>query len=261
LFANDVAQLAFLDTLDSGLQLIQGHVTFGSILVSGAYTQSDKPAIGDPKDNIRNLNVNIKYLNNETIKNYVSTDNLLIQCCGFFVHDQNEWVDFVRTLEHLQKTSVETGRKLVSVLSDIRNSETLPGQLTRRQLHSQHRALSRALMDSELQSLRRKGPSIIRSLQDKLKVINNRLTLLQTKNLANLNSNSNIGDNNSTSVKCSESDYINWRLSEVLAVYDEVDRVVKKLENMTEQRRERLREMTRQRALDDEMSEVSANYV
>lgn len=55
---------------------------------------------------------------------------------------------------------------------------------------------------------------------------------------------------------CGEKDLINARLSEVITIYQEVDRAARKLEQLTEQRRERLREMTRQRALDDEINEV-----
>lgn len=43
-----------------------------------------------------------------------------------------------------------------------------------------------------------------------------------------------------------------------MVIFDEVDRAARRLEQLTEQRRERLREITRQKALEDEMDEVSA---
>ncbi|XP_055536209.1 uncharacterized protein LOC129724944 isoform X2 [Wyeomyia smithii] len=275
LLLSESSQLTFLETLDSALQLLSGHLKFGSIYVSGSYDPADNKH--PPKELIRHLNVHIKYLNNETVKNFIGTDNLPIRCCGFYVHDQNEWIDFFRTLEPLQVQCITTGRRLVNVLNDIRLLETQGTLPTRRQLHSQHRALSRALMDSELQSLRRKGPNTIQRLQDKLTVINNKQTLNQTKNLVKMcsldNNNRFVGSslngnhhhhhlhlqqqsiaNGSNS--CGEKDLINARLSEVITIYQEVDRAARKLEQLTEQRRERLREMTRQRALDDEINEV-----
>ncbi|EAT44609.1 AAEL004066-PA [Aedes aegypti] len=248
LLLTESSQLAFLETLDSALQLLSGHLTFGSIYVSGSYDPADNKH--PPKELIRNLNVHIKYLNNETIKNFIGTDNLPIRCAGFYVHDQREWIDFFRTLEPLQIQCVETGRRLVTVLNDIRNLEIQGTTPTRRQLHSQHRALSRALMDSELQTLRRKGPNTIQRLQDKLTVINNKQTLKQTKNVVR---NCSLDSSNRLVGK---KDLINARLGEVITIFQEVDRAARKLEQLTEQRRERLREMTRQRALDDEINEV-----
>ncbi|XP_062544132.1 uncharacterized protein LOC134211360 [Armigeres subalbatus] len=275
LLLTESSQLAFLETLDSALQLLSGHISFGSIYVSGSYDPADNKH--PPKELIRNLNVHIKYLNNETVKNFIGTDNLPIRCAGFHVHDQREWIDFFRTLEPLQIQCVETGRRLVTVLNDIRNLEVQATTPTRRQLHSQHRALSRALMDSELQALRRKGPNTIQRLQDKLTVINNKQTLKQTKNLvrnSSLDSTSNSNRLVSSSLNgnftlhhkqqrtvvgmngAAEQDLINARLGEVITIFQEVDRAARKLEQLTEQRRERLREMTRQRALDDEINEV-----
>ncbi|XP_035910129.1 uncharacterized protein LOC118511319 isoform X3 [Anopheles stephensi] len=284
LLVNESAQLAFLDTIESTLQLLDGHLKLSAIYVSGAYDPAEqqnghsKP----PREYLRPGSVRVRYLNNETIKNFISTDNLPIQCCGFYVHNQREWVDFFQLLESLQQQCVETGRRLVAVLGDLRGAETQTAALqqgsaanqqqpsgtatTRRQLHSQHRALSRALMDSELQSLRRKGPNTIQRLQDKLTVINNRQTLKQTKNLVrafSVDSNnllrsvssgaSSITGHHGTDL---DQDIVNGRLAEVIAIYGEVDRAARKLEQLTEQRRERLREMTRQRALDDEINEV-----
>ncbi|KAL9699434.1 hypothetical protein quinque_002875 [Culex quinquefasciatus] len=195
LLLSDSSQLAFIETLDSALQLLSGHLAFGSIYVYGTNDPADNKH--PPKELIRNLNVHIKYLNNGTVKNFIGTDNLPIRCCGFYVHDQREWIDFFRTLEPLQGQCIETGRRLVTVLNDIRNLEVQGTPPTRRQLHSQHRALSRALMDSELQNLRRKGPNTIQRLQDKLTVINNKQTLKQTKNLVR-NSSSSLVDSSSS---------------------------------------------------------------
>lgn len=108
------------------------------------------------------------------------------------------------------------------------------GVPSRRQLHSQHRALSRALMDAELQGLRRKGPGTISRLQERAKLLDGGAAAL---------------DHNG--------DHIRVRLAEAVTIFGEVDRAAKRLEHLTEQRRECLREMTRQRALEDEINDVS----
>lgn len=55
----------------------------------------------------------------------------------------------------------------------------------------------------------------------------------------------------------SNGDHIRVRLAEVTTIFGEVDKAAKRLEYLTEQRRECLREMTRQRALEDEINDVS----
>lgn len=115
------------------------------------------------------------------------------------------------------------------------------GVPSRRQLHSQHRALSRALMDPELQSLRRKGPATIARLQERAKLLDNNTSGGATAAAG--------GNHNG--------DHIRVRLAELVTIFGEVDRAAKRLEHLTEQRRECLREMTRQRALEDEINDVS----
>lgn len=44
-------------------------------------------------------------------------------------------------------------------------------------------------------------------------------------------------------------------------LFSEVDRAAKRLDELSEKRRERLRELTRMRALEDETSQVSSNVV
>lgn len=152
------------------------------------------------------------------------------------------------TLELLRNQCVSVGQDLVSVMNEIRLTDSL-GMPSRRQLYSQHRALSRALMDSELQCLRRKG----------------QVTLTRLQSLAKC-----ISSNDKTSTnhhKTAEPTYISdysschvfHRLKEVTAIFGEVDRAAIRLEQLTEQRRERLREITRQKALEEEMREVYIN--
>lgn len=113
---------------------------------------------------------------------------------------------------------------------------SVQGVPSRRQLHSQHRALSRALMDAELQGLRRKGPGTIARLQERAKLLDGGVA---------------------TAALDHNGDHIRVRLAEVTSIFGEVDKAAKRLEHLTEQRRECLREMTRQRALEDEINDVS----
>uniref|UniRef100_A0A182R0Z4 DH domain-containing protein n=1 Tax=Anopheles farauti TaxID=69004 RepID=A0A182R0Z4_9DIPT len=174
LLVNDGAQLTFLDTIESTLQLLDGHLKLSAIFVSGAYDHATEPGGGGApkpaKEFLRPAGVRIRYLNNETIKNFIGTDNLPIQCCGFYVHDQRD---------------VESSMRSVN------------------------------------------GASITAT-----------------------------GNTGNGCEPHGDQDIINGRLAEVIAIYGEVDRAARKLEQLTEQRRERLREMTRQRALDDEINEV-----
>lgn len=122
------------------------------------------------------------------------------------------------------------------------------GVPSRRQLYSQHRALSRALMDSELQCLRRKGQITVTRLQSLAKSISSSVT--ESKCQFRINNCQNATKN--------PHEHVSNRLSETVTIFGEVDRAARRLEQLTEQRRERLREITRQRALEEEMNEVIA---
>lgn len=97
-------------------------------------------------------------------------------------------------------------------------------------------------MDAELQSLRRKGPATIARLQERAAKLMN----------GDKETSGATGDRNG--------DHVRVRLAEVMTIYGEVDRAAKRLEYLTEQRRECLREMTRQRALEDEINDVSREW-
>lgn len=173
-------------------------------------------------------------------------------CNGTHVHDQALWREFFVTLELFRKQCVSVGQDLVSVMNEIRLTDSL-GMPSRRQLYSQHRALSRALMDSELQCLRRKGQITLTRLQSLAKSIssNDKLTTNQGQS----------GETTTAATTTTTNEYSNrhvsHRLKEVTAIFEEVDRATRRLEQLTEQRRERLREITRQKALEEEIREVS----
>lgn len=158
-------------------------------------------------------------------------------------------------LEPLKSQCLVAGRRLVSVMGEIRASDH-QGVPSRRQLYAQHRALSRALMDPDLQNLRRKGHVNLARLKEIARCIGAN-TDTDQQSLADG------GENASARIVTGEIDCVVGsvdvavRLAEVITIFDEVDRAARRLEQLTEQRRERLRELTRQRALEDEINEVS----
>lgn len=279
-----------LDKLDSGVQLLHGHVKINSILIT---VMEEKSATTEPSDSDKKYNeqlpishTKLSYASTrEQLLEHMTLENLLIFCNGPLEHDQFEWIGFFKTIEPLQSQCLIAGRRLVAVLNDIRNAD-LQGPPTRRQLHSQHRALCRALMDSDLQNLRRRAPITLNQLQLHIKRIRKHsmhFTIAnaapKTKNLGNDKQNYSINasslshqqpnsinyyhhkrsDSNDVCNPLPSSTNVNFveqRLNGLITVFNEVDRAARRLEQLTEQHRERLRELTRQRALEDEISEV-----
>lgn len=160
-------------------------------------------------------------------------------------HDALKWREFFAQLEAFQRQCSAAGGRLVGALSDIRAADLL-GLPTRRQLYGQHRALSRALMDSQLHNLRKRGATQLLRLQEAASAINAKSSP-QSSPLAAAPVASPVVTNADAA----------HRLRKVTLLYHEVDRAAQRLEQLTEQRRERLRQLTRQRALEDEISEVS----
>lgn len=108
-------------------------------------------------------------------------------------------------------------------------------------------------MDAELQTLRRKGGAQVAQLQEISKLISR----IDTKSMSNQHVGNSCSSGSSSSRSKLSKDVISERLDEVVTIFNEVDRAALRLEQLTEQRRERLREIARQRTLEDEMNEVN----
>lgn len=279
---------------------------------------------------------------------------------GLHHHDARKWREFFVHYEPFYQQCAGAAHRLVAALNDIRHAD-LQGLPTRRQLYAQHRALSRALMDSELHNLRKRSATTMTRLQELAKSINfngssnhkiNGYCTLKSKatnggvagvgvgagyysssstlnrnkimgvggssysfnyqgnqnnksqishNVAGLATKSSSSSSASAASSSVPANVINStgptakssinptsrlsatatatsnlnglmpsssaittnmdvaiRLQKVTLLYNEIDRAAKRLEQLTEQRREHLRELTRQRALEDEMNEVSS---
>lgn len=268
--------------MDNALKLLHGHVRINSVLITLTEVPVEKSNDGDKKNNeqLPISHTKLAYASTfEQLLQHIAIENLLSLCNGLLEHDQHEWKLFFKTIEPLQSQCLIAGRRLVAVLNEIRNAD-LQGPPTRRQLHSQHRALCRALMDTDLQHLRRKGPITLTQVQEQMKRIRRRsfravksrnsksfddkvLERHGGDNASSLNFNyASKQDNKSETVEpvkqssTSDESFVEQRLNGLITVFNEVDRAAKRLEQLTEQHRERLRELTRQRALEDEINEV-----
>jgi pleckstrin homology domain-containing family G member 4 len=274
--------------LDNALQLLHGHVKINSVLITLTEASGVMAVGGDKKYNeqLPISHTKLAYASGfEQLLQHITVDNLLSQCNGPLEHDQHEWRDFFKTIEPLQSQCLTAGRRLVAVLNEIRNAD-LQGPPTRRQLHSQHRALCRALMDAELQHLRRRGPTALAQLQEHMKRIRKRsyrAAGARTKtsgdeHKAAADDSTHSASHNrfshhsrqsskseSIASACSEparqlstsvESFVEQRLNGLITVFSEIERAAKRLEQLTEQHRERLRELARQRAFEDEINEV-----
>lgn len=263
-------ETAIYETLDNALQLLNSNVEITQIVVTGGGSKST----ADTQTALPNSKVKIARVSNQSILEFITADNLPPSANGCRQHDQSQWKEFFTTLEPLQTQCLVAGRRLISILSEIRTSDA-QGAPNRRQLHSQHRLLSRALMDTELQTLRRTGAGTIKRLHERARRISRRID--QTKNPHELPAENRLPAEaelaplGAATSSCSKTvvnvsscrssslpppEHVQQRLNEVVVVFNEVDRAAKRLEALTEQRRERIREMTRQKAVEEEISEV-----
>lgn len=188
---------------------------------------------------------------------HIRIENLLTNCYGSKTHNQDQWKEFFKTIDPLQDQCLIAGRNLVAVLCDIRNTDQIQGPSTRRQLHSQHRTLCRALMDNNLQTLRRKGPNIILQLQDRVKRIStnrlfypssdkaknlddpkpsDRTTSCQYANRFNFNQHNKSEINAEPVPQLSKSDetFVEQRLNGFILLFNEVERAANRLEQLTQ---------------------------
>lgn len=186
---------------------------------------------------------------------------------GQHQHNQLQWRNFFVALEPLKSQCLVAGRRLVSVMGEIRASDH-QGVPSRRQLYAQHRALSRALMDPDLQNLRRKGQGNLARIKEIAKCVcsSNRNTNAIIDNHVLADGGENVPPRMVAGETDNDDDVVGSvdvavRLAEVITIFNEVDRAARRLEQLTEQRRERLRELTRQRALEDEINEVSTKAI
>ncbi|KAK9731870.1 RhoGEF domain [Popillia japonica] len=164
----------------------------------------------------------LSQLRNEDIPTQVTRRFLNHQCsCN---HDQLEWVEFFKQLEPFLATCRAAGRALLSALSQLRN-EDIPTQVTRRFLNHQCRQIAKAIQLDVVQKLRKEGHATLTSLEERTQWL------------------SGSKDVKMASLFAAES-------------FSSVNRVAKRLEQLAQERKERLKELARLRSLQDEVQEV-----
>lgn len=250
---------SLLNLLSNSLKLITNNLRVNDILVYHTFEGS----IVEYNNNLF-PNITVREITNQqSLTTHISLKNAPKEFGGNYVHNQEKWIEFMQLAEVIQNQCISTGQRLVATMSDIRLSDS-QGLPTRRQLYAQHRALSRTLMDSDLHNLRKNGPNSVTRLNELSKSITTTTSSSSLSGDATVTTTSaaapapatTAAAASSASATYSENDVI-ARLNTIVILFNEVDRAAKRLEQLTEQRRERLRELTRQRNLEDEINEVS----
>ncbi|KAL5293349.1 PLEKHG4 family protein [Megaselia abdita] len=246
---------SLLNLLSNSLKLITNNLRVNDILVYHTFEGS----VVECNNNLF-PNITVREITNkQSLTTYISLKNAPKEFGGDYLHNQEKWIEFMQLAEVIQNQCISTGQRLVATMSDIRLSD-LQGLPTRRQLYAQHRALSRTLMDSDLHNLRKNGPNSVTRLNELSKSITTTATSSSSisgdATVTTTATTTSTAAATATSATYSENDVI-ARLNTIVILFNEVDRAAKRLEQLTEQRRERLRELTRQRNLEDEINEVT----
>ncbi|KDR23948.1 hypothetical protein L798_08872 [Zootermopsis nevadensis] len=211
-----------LDLLDKALSLVAAQMNIGNVLLWRPPSTSDRWQLNH--DVLENSRFKVHVVTDERdLCQYISEDQTPVNCGGRSTHDQVEWVEFYKEVEPFLGQCHACGRRLVSVMSELRSTEG-QRQVTRRQLHHQHRALTRALTDPELQRLRREGNATLARLEERSQWL-------------------------------PASEDVRLSAERARRLFVEVDRAARRLEQLAEGRRERLRDLARVRALEDEATQ------
>lgn len=59
----------------------------------------------------------------DPIGNYITAENVLREVGGLHDHNQLQWIEYFAILEPLQSRCISSGKKLVTVMGDIRNAD------------------------------------------------------------------------------------------------------------------------------------------
>ncbi|XP_055841406.1 uncharacterized protein LOC129908710 isoform X2 [Episyrphus balteatus] len=293
------SHLNTIELICNSLKLLTRHFQFSEILA----VCTDRSLLLSKLTNRDHDKHSVKLISVDEVTNSIAAEQVPKKCAGLHHHDQKKWREIFTLIDPLQNQCLAAGQRLVTTMGEIRSSDQQGLPPTRRQLYAQHRALSRALMDSELHNLRKRAPVTLARLQDLAKKLNyshsssssnenssssssyinsrnsytkssvtssssssspskqsNPITTIITGGTltASATNSSNNNNNNNTTTNSSNNIDVAIRLNKVTMLFNEVDRAAKRLEQLTEQRRERLRELTRQRALEDEINEVKS---
>ncbi|XP_044258934.1 uncharacterized protein LOC123007598 isoform X3 [Tribolium madens] len=206
-----------LELLDKSAALVANTMKIDRFLVW-------KPGSQQEKSQVTSRIPAIVICDEQTLSKYLTKDETPASCGGSCSHDQLEWVEFFKQVEPFLASCKAAGRSLLSVLSQLRN-EDLPHQVTRRFLNHQCRQISKALDLEQVVKLRKDGPKTISSVKERAQWL-------------------------------SGSKDVKRNVSFSEASFNSVERVSKRLEQLRQERVERLRELAKFTSLREEADEL-----
>ncbi|EFA01095.2 hypothetical protein TcasGA2_TC004018 [Tribolium castaneum] len=159
-----------------------------------------------------------------TLCKYLTKEETPASCGGSCSHDQLEWVEFFKQVEPFLTSCKAAGRSLLSVLTQLRN-EDLPHQITRRFLNHQCRQISKALDLDQVMKLRKEGPKTLANLKERAQWL-------------------------------SGSKDVKRNVSFSEESFNSLERVSKRLEQLRQERVERLKELAKFTSLREEADEL-----
>ncbi|KAK7584063.1 hypothetical protein V9T40_005026 [Parthenolecanium corni] len=219
-----------IDLLDKSLSLISNFVHIDCVLIT--WKRSDHHRVRhfrsgsnhSTRSNVLNISkVKSRILTeSDSLEEYIEWIYIPSEYGGQSTHDQLEWVQFYKEVEPFLTKCHACGRRLVSVMSEIKSNEGV--SLSRRQLYQQQRQLTRVLNDVELLRLRKDGPTILAQIEDRVQWLPNSY------------------DVSISAERCDR-------------LFAEVEKSAKRIEQLVEKRKEKLKELIRIKALEEEANQ------
>ncbi|KAI5700602.1 hypothetical protein M8J75_001039 [Diaphorina citri] len=225
------------DHLDRALLFLESKVHIASLLVwrkisSGPrVTEAHRQRLQRSNSNVLpNSKIEYHVLDDiDGLRHFLDEEQTPAECGGPTSHDQLEWVEFYKEYEPFLSQCHSCGRSLVTTLSDIRDVTAShdPDDVTtnRRSLVASHRAINRVLSDAALCKLRRDGHRTLTQLEERAHWL-------------------------------PYSEDVKICVERADRLFAEVERGAKRLEQLCQKRKEKIREQQRLKALHTETTEV-----
>ncbi|CAH0547509.1 unnamed protein product [Brassicogethes aeneus] len=219
LLAENEADYKVLELLDKAVCLTSSSLNIRRYLV---WTPGNKKQ----EENRLPSQTQTIFVTDETaLERYLKKDHAPASCGGSCTHDQLEWVEFFKQLEPFISECKKAARSILSTLSQLRNEE-MPHQITRKFLNHQCRQITKALESETVQKLRREGKKTLDSISERSQWLPH----------------------------CKD---VKRSVSFAYDSHNSVERVAKRLEQLKQERIERMKELARFRTLQTEAEELS----
>uniref|UniRef100_A0A8D9FHX3 Pleckstrin homology domain-containing family G member 4B n=1 Tax=Cacopsylla melanoneura TaxID=428564 RepID=A0A8D9FHX3_9HEMI len=223
---------ATYDHLDKALTFLESKVLIACLLVwrktaSGPrVTEAHRQRLQRSNSNVLpNSKIEYQVLDDiEGLRHYLDEEQTPAECGGPTSHDQLEWVEFYKEYEPFLSQCHGCGRSLVTTMADIRDVSATP-ESDRRSLVTSHRAICRVLTDPALCKLRRDGHRTLTQLEERAHWL-------------------------------PYSEDVKICVERADRLFAEVERGSKRLEQLCQKRKEKIREQQRMKALHTETTEV-----